>query len=449
MDDPQTQSRPQDPDESIASNSNLNHHSPVSSSAKDSTKPPAAKVPKFLKQTLKRTLALSAEITARLLGEDQQSSGGVNKPPVEKSTSSMPESTPRAEANSGQSAASGPAPTSAPQGFDIEKLLSSGSLGNDSPQIPTPVPPQDFDLEKLLSSGNALIENAPDAVQTTVDTSHQSIALPSSENAEQKAAGVKANVFIKMSKGRTKLSRVFKGTLLDTDALREFALTTKSKEEARLKEEMEFLVAPSQTKPSCPIVKFRKSSDCPVSWDEMSGGSTGFTRVRYCDRCRLNIYDLDGLETAEAEELVVQREGQSKVNYFQRKDKKFQVKDCRVGAKKKYVRQAATVAAACVVIGLTALALTIGSKPTYYTNATDQSPAAETAADTKPIFSEKLKSKNTESQATTTATESLTVPIPENSESSEAELTEPPVADESGVLSHPFVDRKVTPPGGY
>lgn len=449
MDDPQTQSSQQDPDESISSNSNLNHQSPVSSSAKDPTMPPAAKVPKFLKQTLKRTLALSAEITARLLGEDQQSSAGANGPSVDKSTSSMPESTPRAETHSEHSAVSGPASTSAPQGFDIEKLLSSGSLGNDSPQITTPAPPQDFDLEKLLSSGNASIENAPDAVQITEDTSHQSIALPSSENAEQKAVGVKANVFMKMSKGRTKLSRVFKGTLLDTDALREFALTTKSKEEARLKDEMEFLVAPSQTKPSCPIVRFRKTSDCPVSWDEMSGGSTGFTRVRYCDRCRLNIYDLDGLETAEAEELVVQREGQSKVNYFQRKDKKFQVEDCRVGAKKKLVRRAATAAAVFVVIGLTVLALTIGSKQTYNSNAPDESPFAETAADTKPVFSEKIKSKNTESQATTTATESLAVPIPENSEASEPELTEPPVADESGVLSHPFVDRKVTPPGGY
>jgi hypothetical protein len=392
-------------------------------------------------------MALSAEVSARLWGEDKQSSTG--KPHLENHTSTDPsaDSTPKPVSHSEQSA--DPASSSASTQFDIEKLLSSGSLGNNNSEIPSPAPPPDFDLDKLLSSNSASINQAPEAVlPAQSDQGHQSsIDGPSVENPDSKAEAPDSNVFAKMLKGRAKLPKAFKGTVLDTDAIRAFAQSTKNKEEARRKEEIEFLVAPSKTKPSCPIVKFRKTSGCPVSWDELSGGSTGLTRVRYCDHCQLHIYDLDGLEESEAEELVVQREGQSIVNYYRRRDKKFQVKDCRFGAKERFVRRAGIAAAVIAVVGLAVLALTIG--PKQFNRIAEQSSVVETAAGTKPLLPNIFKPKSKQSQDSSTSEQSPTVAIPEITESSEDELNQPPVPDESGVLSHPYMDRKVTPPGGY
>ena len=70
------------------------------------------------------------------------------------------------------------------------------------------------------------------------------------------------------------------------------------------------------------------ASPCPASWDEMKGDE----RVRFCDECELNVYNLSDMSEEEALKLVEEREGRLCVRFYQRKDGTVLTQDCRVGA---------------------------------------------------------------------------------------------------------------------
>ena len=53
------------------------------------------------------------------------------------------------------------------------------------------------------------------------------------------------------------------------------------------------------------VLNLRVASPCHVGWETMSGDD----RVRFCDSCKLNVYDLAGLTTAEIKSLISKTEG--------------------------------------------------------------------------------------------------------------------------------------------
>jgi hypothetical protein len=55
---------------------------------------------------------------------------------------------------------------------------------------------------------------------------------------------------------------------------------------------------------------------CTASWDAMRGDD----RVRFCDQCRLNVYDLSAMTREAATKLVSEREGRLCVRFFRRAD---------------------------------------------------------------------------------------------------------------------------------
>jgi hypothetical protein len=69
------------------------------------------------------------------------------------------------------------------------------------------------------------------------------------------------------------------------------------------------------------------ASPCSASWDEMRGDE----RVRFCQHCRLNVYNLSAMEPEDAEALVREKEGRLCVRYYARPDGKMLAKDCPVG----------------------------------------------------------------------------------------------------------------------
>ena len=69
------------------------------------------------------------------------------------------------------------------------------------------------------------------------------------------------------------------------------------------------------------------ASPCPASWDEM----TGDERVRFCNSCKLHVYNLSAMKSKEAEKLILEKEGKLCVRYYQRKDGKIMTQDCPVG----------------------------------------------------------------------------------------------------------------------
>jgi hypothetical protein len=42
------------------------------------------------------------------------------------------------------------------------------------------------------------------------------------------------------------------------------------------------------------------ASPCPVAWDDMAGNE----RVRFCDQCSLNVYDISVMTKSEAESFI-------------------------------------------------------------------------------------------------------------------------------------------------
>jgi len=108
-------------------------------------------------------------------------------------------------------------------------------------------------------------------------------------------------------------------------------------------------------KTSANIDRLRIATPCPISWDQM----TGDNRVRFCDHCHLNVYNISALSRLEAEKLIAATEGRLCARLFRRADGTVLTSDCPVGlralrrrvAKKTAAIFAAIVSLGCVVSG--------------------------------------------------------------------------------------------------
>lgn len=106
-----------------------------------------------------------------------------------------------------------------------------------------------------------------------------------------------------------------------------------------------------------PLKNVRIASPCSQKWDQMSGDE----RARFCGECNLNVYNLSGMSRREAENLILQSEGDSIcVRFFRRADGTILTKDCPVGwrAVKRKISRTATACASLVSAFLGAVGLT-------------------------------------------------------------------------------------------
>jgi hypothetical protein len=71
----------------------------------------------------------------------------------------------------------------------------------------------------------------------------------------------------------------------------------------------------------------RIASPCNASWESMPGDGAR----RYCDKCRLHVYDFSKLTSNEARELLVKTEGRLCGRIYVRKDGTVLTKDCPRG----------------------------------------------------------------------------------------------------------------------
>jgi len=69
------------------------------------------------------------------------------------------------------------------------------------------------------------------------------------------------------------------------------------------------------------------ASPCHVPWTEMKGDD----RVRFCDSCRLNVYNLSAMSQNDAENLIRQKEGRLCATFYRRRDGTILTRDCPVG----------------------------------------------------------------------------------------------------------------------
>ena len=80
-------------------------------------------------------------------------------------------------------------------------------------------------------------------------------------------------------------------------------------------------------KASNPPFKIKITSPCPARWEDMGGDD----RVRFCDQCRKNVYNLSAMTAREAQELMTGKSSDLCVRIYQRADGTVMTEDCPVG----------------------------------------------------------------------------------------------------------------------
>jgi hypothetical protein len=75
-----------------------------------------------------------------------------------------------------------------------------------------------------------------------------------------------------------------------------------------------------------PGMKMTIASPCQASWEKMIGDE----RARFCQKCRLHVYNLSGMTEPEARQLLEEREGKVCVRFYQRSDGTVMTKNCPV-----------------------------------------------------------------------------------------------------------------------
>jgi hypothetical protein len=71
----------------------------------------------------------------------------------------------------------------------------------------------------------------------------------------------------------------------------------------------------------------RVAAPCSADWDSMFGNE----RVRLCEQCQLNVYNLSEMSRVEADRLINQAEGRLCVRFYRRRDGSIITRNCPVG----------------------------------------------------------------------------------------------------------------------
>jgi hypothetical protein len=89
------------------------------------------------------------------------------------------------------------------------------------------------------------------------------------------------------------------------------------------------------------------ASPCPMAWEDMAGNE----RVRFCNQCNMNVYNLSAMTKTEAESFIANAEGRVCATFYRRADGTILTQDCPVGlrAVQKKVSRAAAAAFSALV----------------------------------------------------------------------------------------------------
>jgi hypothetical protein len=100
------------------------------------------------------------------------------------------------------------------------------------------------------------------------------------------------------------------------------------------------------------LSRVKIASPCPVKWEDMHAVGDG-ERVRHCDECNLNVYNLSAMTAEDAEGLLVANEGRRLCGaFYRREDGTVLTRDCPVGLVFVRAKMARAVARMSAVAGL-------------------------------------------------------------------------------------------------
>ena len=91
----------------------------------------------------------------------------------------------------------------------------------------------------------------------------------------------------------------------------------------------------------------RIAAPCSADWDGMFGNE----RVRLCEQCHLNVYNLSEMSRVEADRLINQAEGRLCVRFYRRRDGSIITQNCPVGLRaiKRRLSRVATAVASFIL----------------------------------------------------------------------------------------------------
>lgn len=123
-----------------------------------------------------------------------------------------------------------------------------------------------------------------------------------------------------------------------------------------------------------PLEEIKIASPCHADWNKMHGDDC----TRFCQSCAKNVYNFSEMSRPQAEALLIEKEGNLCVRYFQRADGTVITDDCPIAIKmvRRPLKWMAGVAAAILASGLSLVRGQANPGP--------QKPAA-TAANPQPI----------------------------------------------------------------
>ncbi len=90
------------------------------------------------------------------------------------------------------------------------------------------------------------------------------------------------------------------------------------------------------------------AAPCNVSWDSMTGGD----RIRHCEQCTKNVYNISDMTKHEANEFLQATAFKACVTFYQRSDGTILVDNCPVGLRKIRAQYRKIAAAAGTIISL-------------------------------------------------------------------------------------------------
>jgi hypothetical protein len=92
----------------------------------------------------------------------------------------------------------------------------------------------------------------------------------------------------------------------------------------------------------------RIAAPCPMSWDSMVGDN----RVRFCDKCQLNVYNTSLMSATETVQLIKEKEGRVCIQLYRRSDGTVITDNCPVGLRAVRNAAKAVLQVICAAIGL-------------------------------------------------------------------------------------------------
>jgi hypothetical protein len=131
------------------------------------------------------------------------------------------------------------------------------------------------------------------------------------------------------------------------------ALAAEVARKSRELEESRRLLDQAQARARLPVLdNIRVAAPCTADWNQM----TGDDRTRHCGECKKNVYNLSSMTREEAAALLIDRNGDLCVRYFQRHDGTILLADCPVGVKRRRRRRLVIAGAAALLAGSAAAA---------------------------------------------------------------------------------------------